>query len=871
MLTQLWRRCLHYLRRERFDRELEEEMRLHLEMKAEEYEAAGMTADEARRAARRGFGNQTRLRELSREAWGFVMMETLLQDVRFGVRVLARHKGFTAVAVLTLALGIGANTAIFSVVNAVLLRPLPYKDPERLVMLWENDTQEGNDRNPVAPANFVDWQKQTGTCDALAFYNQPAGVNVTGGGSEPERVVGAGVSPNIFSVLGVQPARGRTFSDSEAAAHEVIISHGFWQRRFGGDPEVVGRQMTLDAEILDVVGVMPPEFQLPEETELWWANMDGSLATMRVRHFLRVVGRLKPGVPVEQARADFDTIARRLAEQYPETNTGYGVNVITLRDQFVGGVRPALLLLLGAVGFVLLIACANVANLMLARSAARQKEMAVRAALGAGRLRLVRQLLTESLLLAAAGGAAGLLFAYWGSDLLTALGASGLPRGARVGVDGRVLAFTFMMTLLTGLAFGFVPAWAGAKAGVHGILKEDGRGATGRRAGRRLLVVTEIACALMLLIGAGLLIKSFVRLQAVEPGFDPSGVVTMQFSLPDARYSEPPQVAAFYARLVEHARTVPGVRAAGAVSRLPLAGDRSTMGLTVEGRPAVSGQYEEVHFRAVTPDYFRALGVPLRAGRELGERDGAEAPPVVLVNETTARKYWPGADPVGRRVKLGPGAQGPWVTVVGVVGDVRNFGLESEAKPEVYVPHRQSPQSRMRLVLRTDGDPLSLVPAVRSAVRSLDAELPFSQVATMEELLARSVAQRRLSTLLLGVFAGTALLLAAIGIYGVMAYSVTQRTREIGIRMALGARRGDVVRMVLRQGMALALAGVACGLGGGLVAARLMRGLLYGVSAVDPLTFVGMAGVLTCVALLACYVPARRATKIDPLVALRAE
>ncbi|HLM55515.1 MAG TPA: ABC transporter permease, partial [Pyrinomonadaceae bacterium] len=763
------------------------------------------------------------------------------------------------------------NTAIFSVVNAVLLRPLPYKDPGRLVMLWENDTQEGNDRNPVAPANFVDWQKQNGTCAELAFYNQPGGVNVTGGGAEPERVIGAGVSPNIFSVLGVQPARGRTFSDSEAAGHEVIISHGFWLRRFGGDPEVVGRQITLDAEILDVVGVMPAEFQLPEETEMWWANMDGSLATMRVRHFLRVVGRLKPGVPIEQARADFDTIARRLAGQYPETNTGYGVNVVTLHDQFVGDVRPALLLLLGAVGFVLLIACANVANLMLARSAARQKEMAVRAALGAGRLRLVRQLLTESLLLAAAGGAAGLLFAYWGSDLLAALGGSGLPRGARVGVDGRVLAFTCATTLLTGLAFGFVPAWAGAKLGVQGILKEGGRGATGRRAGRRLLVVTEIACALMLLIGAGLLIKSFMRLQAVEPGFDPSGVLTMQFSLPDARYSEPQQVAAFYGQLVERVRALPGVGAAGAVSRLPLAGDRSTMGLAVEGRPVVSGQYDEVHFRAVTPDYLRTLGVPLRAGRELEERDGPEAPQVVLVNETTARKHWPGADAVGRRVKLGPNAQGPWVTVVGVVGDVRNFGLESEARPEVYAPHRQSPQGRMRLVLRTGGDPLGLVPAVRSAVRSLDPELPFSQVTTMEELLARSVAQRRLSTLLLGGFAGTALLLAALGIYGVMAYSVTQRAREIGIRMALGARGGDVVRMVLRQGMALALAGVACGMAAGLVAARLMRGLLYGVSAVDPLTFFGMAGVLTCVALLACYVPARRATKIDPLIALRAE
>ncbi len=797
-------------------------------------------------------------------------MNSLWQDLRYSLRTLWKRPGFALIAVAVLALGIGANTAIFSVVNAVLLRPLPYTDPARLVMLWENDTQEGNDRNPVAPANFADWQKQNGVCAELAYYAQPAGVNVTSGG-EPERLIGAGVAPNIFTLLGAQPLRGRTFSASEAAGTEVVISYGLWQRRFGGAPNVIGQHLTLDGDSFDVVGVMPPQFQLPEESELWWANLNGSLTTMRARHFLRVLGRLKSGVTLAQARADFATIARQLEQQYPDTNAGYGVNVITLQDQFVGSVRPALLVLLGAVAFVLLIACANVANLLLVRAAARQREMAIRAALGAGRLRLVRQLLTESMLLALTGGAAGLLLALWGVDLLAGLGAASIPRAEHIGVDGRVLGFTFLMTLLTGLIFGLVPAWAASKTDVQEALKEGGRGATGRRGLRGLLVVSELACALVLLTGAGLMIKSFLRLQAVAPGFDPGHVLTMQLSLPESKYAAAPQVAAFYGQLVERVAALPGVRAAGAISRLPLAGDRSTSGLLVEGRPSAAGQQEEVHFRVVTSDYFRALNIPLRAGRELGERDKPDAPQVVLINETMAHKYWPGADPIGKRVKLGPNAQGDWIAIAGVVGDVRNFGLDIDAKPEVYAPYQQSPQGRMRLVLRVNGDPLSLVPAVRAAVRSLDPELPFSQVATMEQLLARSVAQRRLSVVLLGVFAGTALLLAALGLYGVMAYTVTQRTHEIGLRMALGAQAADVLRLILKQGLALAVIGVGVGLVAALALTRVLASLLYGVSTTDPLTFVGVPLLLIMVALIACYIPARRATKVDPMVALRYE
>jgi putative ABC transport system permease protein len=799
------------------------------------------------------------------------MMDTLWHDLRYGARMLMKKPGFTVIAVLTLSLGIGANTAIFSVVNAVLLRPLPYQEPNRLVMVWENDTQEGNDRNPVAPANFVDWQKHNEVCAQLAYYNQPGGVTLSGDG-EPERVIGMGVAPNLFSLLGIQPILGRGFlleGGKPGAAFEVVLSFGLWQRRFGGDPGVIGKPLTFEGLTTTIVGVMPAHFRLPEEGELWWPNLDGTIATLRGRYFLRVIGRLKPGLTMAEARANFTTIARQLEQQYPETNKGRSVNVLSLEEQFVGETRRALLVLFGAVGFVLLIACANVANLLLVRATARQKEIAVRAALGAGRLRLVRQLLTESLPLALAGGSFGLLLALWGVDLLMALGPTKLPRVENVGIDARVLGFTLFMTFLTGVIFGLVPAWQTSKTNVQEALKEGGRGSAdsvGRHRMRSLLVVAEIALTLVLLVGAGLMIKSFLRLHAVELGFDPGNVLTMQFSLPGVKYGESEQIRAFYRELTERIAQLPGVRSVGAISRLPLAGDRSTTSLTIEGQPVRSGEQPEVHFRVITPNYFRTMGIPLRAGRELTDSD-TETSSAIMINESMARKFWPGVDAVGKRVKT----RADWITVVGVVADARNFGLDAEARPEVYVSYLQNAQERMRLVIRTATDPLTTVPAVREVVRALDKDLAFSQVLTMTQLLDRSVSQRRLNMLLLGLFAAMALLLAAIGIYGVMSYSVSQRTHEIGVRMALGAERRHIFKLVVGQAATLALVGVGIGLAAALALTRLMSSLLFGVSATDPLTFAGVAVLLTVVALLASYLPARRAMRVDPMMALRYE
>ncbi|HEV2663956.1 MAG TPA: ABC transporter permease, partial [Blastocatellia bacterium] len=652
--------------------------------------------------------------------------------------------------------------------------PLPFPDPERLVVIWENDTQEGNSRNPVAPANFVDWRKQNDVCSQIGYFTQSGGLNLTGSG-EPERITGVFVSQNLFSLLGAQPQIGRGFIDEDLKERQglvVLLSHGLWQRRFGGDPSVIGKSLTLDGAPYTVIGVMPPHFQLPEEAELWGMTLNGEIATMRGQHFLRVMARLKPEVTMEQARAKFSLIARQLEEQYPATNQGYGVTVLSLREQLTGETQRALWIMAGAVGFVLLIACANVANLTLARAGARQREMAVRNAIGAGRFRLVRQLLTESMLLAGFGGALGILLASWSVDWITSIAAN-VAIAPKIGVDLRVLGFTFLVTTLTGIIFGIAPALAASRPNLNDALKAGARSAIhSSNRMRNLLVISEVALALVLLAGAGLLIRSFVRLQNVETGFDPKNVLTMQFSLSGVNYDEGEQIAAFYQRLVERLQSAPGVRSAAAISRVPLAGDRSTSGLNIEGRPAPPGEQREVHYRVVTPGYFKTMGIPLRAGRDLTEQDNAEAPRVALINQTLARKYWPGEDAVGKRIKLGPNANSPWISIVGVVGDAQNFGLENEALPEAYVSNLQSPSGRMRLVIRTDVTPLSLVSTVREAVRSLDKDTPFSQVATMEQLLAKSVAPRRLNLSLLVVFAVIALALALAGIYGVMSYTV---------------------------------------------------------------------------------------------------
>jgi putative ABC transport system permease protein len=800
-------------------------------------------------------------------------MQTLWQDLRYGARMLLKKPGFTLIVVVTLALGIGANTAIFSAVDALLLRPLPFPGADQLVMVWENDTQEGNSRNPVAPANFVDWRKQQRVCSELGYFTQSGGLNLTGG-DEPERVTGIFVSQNLFSLLGAQPQIGRGFLPEdlkERGGLVVALSHGLWQRRFGGSPEVIGKPLTLDGVAFTVVGVMPPNFQLPEEAELWGVTLNGEIATMRGQHFLRVMGRLKPGVTLDQARADFSLIAGQLEQQYPDTNKGYGANVLSLREQLAGNARLTLWVMLGAVGFVLLIACANVANLLLTAAAGRQREMAIRCAVGAGRARLVRQLLTESMLLALAGGGLGLLLAFWGVDWIAAVGAN-VALAPEIKINPRILGFTFLVTTLTGIIFGLTPALAASRPNLNDALKESARSASDSSSRlRNLLVISEVALALALLAGAGLLIRSFVRLQNVEPGFDPNGVLTMQFEPSGLKYDERERVAAFYEQLVERVNATPGVRSAAAVSRIPLAGDRSTSGLTIEGRPPSRGEQLEVHYRVVTPGYFRTMKIPLRAGRELSGQDNARTQPVAMVNQTMASKHWPGEDAVGKRIRLGPNPNSPWITIAGVVGDARNFGLENDALPEAYLPNLQAPTGRMRLVVRTAVEPQGLVAAVKEAVRSVDKDMPFSQVTTLEQLMAKSVAQRRLSLSLLGVFALIALAMAAAGIYGVMSYTVTMRAHEFGVRVALGAQAADVLKLVVGLGMKLALAGVAIGLLASFALTRLLANLLYGVSATDPPTFIAVATALVMAALVACLLPARRATKVDPMIALRHE
>jgi putative ABC transport system permease protein len=868
------------VRRVRFDRELEEEVRFHLEMRAEEYLAAGMTPEEARRAARRRFGNETRLRELSRETWGFMMMETLFQDVRFGARMLAKHKGFTAVAVLTLALGIGANTAIFSVVNAVLLKPLPYDNSHELVQIW--GTQPQLDTAPMSPANFLDWREQNRVFERVAAYT---GQNLNlSGVADPERIRATRVSADLFELLRVRPELGRAFlaeEDQYGGQRVVILSHGLWQRRFGANPEILGRSLTLNDQSYVVVGVMPPDFSFPRTTTEMWTPIAFSPGERGTRNtnYISVLARLKPGVTIEQARSEMEALARRQQEQYQEANTGIGVKLISYKEQVVGNTRPILLLLLGAVGFVLLIACANVANLLLARAAGRRKEMAVRSALGAGRRRVVRQLLTESVLLALVGGGLGLLLALWGINLLVALQPANIPRLAELRVDRGVLMFASALSLLTGVAFGLAPALRATKLDLNDALKEGGKGADaggGRQRLRSILIVSEIALSLVLLIGAGLMIKSFWRLNQVEPGFNAENTLTMVVSLPTTRYAEPGRQVAFFRQAVERVGNLPGVDAAGVTTNIPLFGGNST-GFNVEGDPPYApGQRPLVEYRSVSPGYFRAMGIPLLRGRTFNEQDGGDAPGVVIINETLARRHFPGEDPLGKRL----GFSGPtdWREIVGVVRDTRNYGLDEEVKPEAYMPYTQSAPgylagsiSGMILVARTASDPQGMSAAIKREVQGLDGNLPVYNIKTMEQHLAESTAQRRFNMLLLSAFAGVAVLLAVFGLYGVMSYMVSQRTREIGLRMALGAQARDILGMAVRQGVVLILIGIGVGLAGALALTRVMSGLLYGVDATDPATFAAIVLLLAFASLIACYIPARRATRVDPLIALKYE
>jgi predicted permease len=810
-------------------------------------------------------------------------MNTLWQDARYGMRMLRKSPGFTLVAVVALALGIGANSAIFSVVNAMLLRPLPYADPERLVVVWETNPSLSSTflrtHNEASPANFRDWREQNTVFESIGAYRWNT-FNLTGTDT-PEQLVGNRATASLFRALGVKPLVGRTFAEEEDAAgagRVVVLSYGLWQRRFGGDPSVVGKQITLDAESHTVVGVMPPSFEFPNaSTELWTPlSLDAADAASRRAHYLYTRARLKPGVTVRQAQAEMNNIAARLRRQYPDTNTDRDVRLVPAHEDAVEFARGGLFVLLAAVGFVLLIACANVANLSLARATARHRELSIRAALGASRARMIRQMLTESVLLSLAGGVGGILLAMWGLDLLLA----SVPREFalnfhgwnQIKLDRWVLGFTVLVSVATGLLFGIVPALHATKTDLNESLKEGGRGSTAhaRRHFRDGLVVAEVALALVLLVGAGLMLKSFVRLLDVKPGFDAKNVVTMGLSLPEARYSKPEQWADFYRRLVERLRAQPGVESATVINSLPMGGNGGTTTFIFEGRPAPPrGQYPEANFRVAGTDYFKTLRIPVLRGRVFAEQDVKGKPDVAIVNETFARLYYPNEDPVGKRVLETDGTNP--TEIVGVVGDVKHWGLDDEPEPFIYVTHAQSPDPGMTIAVRSAVDPAGVAAAVRRETRALDADLPVFDIKSLEQRLDESSSRRRLTVFLLGVFASVALLLAAVGIYGVMAYSVSQRTHEIGIRMALGARTADVVRLVLRQGMTLAVVGVGVGVGASLALTKLIKAMLFRVSPSDPATFAVVALSLAAVALLACYVPARRATKVDPMIALRYE
>ena len=806
-------------------------------------------------------------------------MGTFAQDIRYGVRLLAKRPGFTLIAVLALALGIGANTAIFSIVNSVLLHPLPFKDSDQLV--WFYEVQPKLDRAPFSPADFLDLQSQNNSFEEITAM-RPTSFNLTGG-DQPERIRGAVVSANFFSTLRAQPAKGRAFIPEEGkagAARVAVVSYSFWQNRRGGDPDLVGKTFTLSDESVTVIGIMPADFSYPRRAEVWvnprqvvpepFSTFTDDVVSMRGTHYLWVFGRLKAGVPLAGAQADIDTVVANIQQQH---NTNHGVHLITMHEQTIGDTKPVLIVLMVAVGFVLLIACANVANLMLARATARSKEMAIRTALGASRRRVIRQLLTESMLLALAGGGLGLALAWWGVDLLVALSPPDTPRLAEIGLDRQVFLFTLAVSLLTGFIFGLVPALQASKPNLTEALKEGGRGGSDgshRNRVRGLLVIAEVALSLVVLIGAGLLIKSFVRLLRVEPGFNATNLVVGGISLPGKKYGELPKRIAFFNQLTERLQSVPGVEAVALSNDLPIEGTDTTSYPTIEGRQTGDDNDRFLMGRhVINAGYFKAMGVPLLKGREFTPADKEGTPPVLIINETAASRIWPDEDPVGKRIKFG-GNNDPWLEIVGVVGDVKHNGLDAEPSIESYEPYAQDPYPYITVALRAPQRD-QIASAIRREVQAIDKDQPVSQIQTMDKTLSESIAPRRLSMVLFTLFAAVAMLLAGVGIYGVMSYAVTQRTHEIGIRMALGAEQRDVLRLVVGQGMVLAFVGIAIGLAGAFFLTRLMASLLFAVSATDPLTFVAVPLVLAGVALGACFVPARRAIKVDPMVALRYE
>ena len=798
-------------------------------------------------------------------------MDSIIKDIRYALRSLAKRPAFTAIAVITLALGIGANSAIFSVVNAVLLRPLPYADPSRLISFRSN--QSGPD--------LADVEAQSKTFSSLGgMVMQPLAYTA---GAEPIQLQIGQVTGGFFETLGVKPERGRfitTEDDKNGAPFVVVFSHDVWVKHFNRDEQILGKAIPLSGNMYTIIGVMPETFVTPAvNTESWTAVHVSNpvAANHRGVHFLRTYGRLAPGVTMEQARAEMQVVDRNLAAQYPDENKNRNTVLFALHERIVGDTRQSLFILFAAVSFVLLIACANFANLLLARAAERQREFVIRGALGADRWRLIRQLLTESLLLSLAGGAVAVVLAFWGTSLLVAFKPENLPRLTELGVDARVLGFTLGISILTGLVFGLAPAWTAARGGAGDALKEGGRSATAGSARQRLrsaFVVGELAVALILLVGAGLLVKTFWKLRSVEPGFNPDNMITMRVELPETRYKDVASQTRFRKQVLAGMNSLPRVQAA-MISELPLSGDSLNHDFLVENRPPIApGDEPSVETRSVLGDYFKVMQIPLQRGRDFGPQDfDDKAPRVGVANEALVRQYFQNEDPLGKRVRWARDPQGAWITIVGVVGDVKHFGLDLPEEPGLYTPYTQiNPWKRwMSIAARTQGDVAGTAQALKQEIWKVDSQLPVTRVETMSEVAASSFAERRFNMSLLSLFAGLALVLAAIGIYGVMSNAVTQRTQEIGIRLALGARTVDVLNLIIRNGMTLVGIGVALGLAGAFALTRLMTSLLFGVTPTDALTIGVVSAVLIVVAFLACFIPARRATKVDPLVALRYE
>jgi len=885
-IRRLFRLALY--RRELSQRDLDEEIRLHLELRARELERAGLSPEQASAEAQRRFGEMGEARRRlgaavrRRDRHGTLreLLDDISQDLRYGLRSLGKARGFTVVAVLTLALGIGATTAIFSVVDGVLFRALPFADPDRLVLIWET-SPAGEERNIVSSGNYLDWREQSSAFEELGTHGGSFGITLTGV-EEPVRVMGTSASPSVFRVLGAQAMLGRTFSREEEApgsGNVVLVSHGFWQRHLGGRPDPTGRTVVLNGVSYEVIGVMSPGFRFPSpEVEFWLPRrFDADDRNSRRAHQWRVLARLRSGTSVDRAQAEMSGIAARLASAYPEWMNGWGVRVVPYRADLVRDVRPLLLVLLGAVGLVLLVACANVANLLLARAVTREREVALRTALGARRGRLLRQFLTESALLALLSAAAALMVLVFTMDALLAHAPPDIPLLQETRIDGRVLLFAGAITLGGLLLCGLLPAVRASRSDVQSTLRDTGSpfATRGHRRLRNGLLVFEVAVSVLLLIGAALLTRSFATLLRVDYGFNPDRLLLVGLDLPYARYQGSPAHLAFGERLLARARSLPGVTAADLTTEPPIVGYNNTFSFVIEGRPRSGPDPREdpVPLRPVTPGYFRTMGVPIMQGRAFEERDRPGMPAVVIVNAVLAEKFWPGQNPVGVRLSR-EGPSGPWLEIVGVAGDTRHFGLEADPEPALYIPYAQKPwawMSWMSLMVRTSGDPMQLASGLRREIQSLDPDLALERVATIHDIYGESLARRRFTTLLIGGFAFITMTLGVVGIYGVLSYVMAQQRRDVGVRMALGARVGQVVRLIMAQGMALALAGVVLGILAALALTRLLSGLLYQTSPRDLATFVGVSLLLLGVAAVACWLPARRAARVDPVQALRAD